>query len=79
MAGEQRLIAASVNAGREITPGLSTPLFQRPVTQWSVPGTAYVYDVAPDGQRFLVASRVEARETIPLTVTTNWATLLTKN
>jgi Tol biopolymer transport system component len=75
---EQRLIAVSVNAGREFTPGQATPLFQLPVTQWAVPGTAYGYDVSPDGRRFLVAAQVEARETIPLTVTTNWTSLLTK-
>jgi hypothetical protein len=37
-----------------------------------------VYDAAPDGQRFLVSIPTNAARTIPLTVTTNWMSLLKK-
>ncbi|MEO6222471.1 MAG: hypothetical protein ABIP90_04415 [Vicinamibacterales bacterium] len=42
-------------------------------------GAAYVYDVAPNGQRFLVAMpSTDLSQDSPLTVTTNWPALLKK-
>jgi hypothetical protein len=73
---EQRLIAVSVTTDRGFVPGRSTPLFLLPFQ--SLAGT-YSYDVARDGQRFLLASpggNVTADSRIPLTVTTNWKSLL---
>jgi len=35
-------------------------------------GPGYVYDVTPDGQRFLVNSAVEQKESAPITLVINW-------
>jgi hypothetical protein len=39
-------------------------------------GTIANYDVAADGQRFLVATPTGTREEPPITVITNWQSLL---
>ena len=41
-----------------------------------VPG--YLYDVTPDGQRFIVAQDFEHTSTVPLTLVTNWPAELNK-
>ena len=75
---EQRLIAVAVETAGGFVPGRSTPLFSVP---FQILGGAYTYDVARDGQKFLVSyppgnSTVDSR--VPLTVTTNWTSLLKK-
>jgi hypothetical protein len=37
-----------------------------------IPNTVNLYDVAPDGQRFLVNLPMEWSNTSPITVMTNW-------
>ena len=81
---EQRLVvvAVGVTPTGEFQPGRSTPLFVLPTPQLTTPGAAYMYDAAPDGQRFLVSmfsGGVSGAVTlVPLTVTTNWTSLLKK-
>jgi Tol biopolymer transport system component len=75
---EQRLTAVSVSSDREFVAGSSTPLF---LVNFQSNNGAYGYDVARDGQTFLVAlaaGGVAADSRIPLTVTTNWTSLLKK-
>ena len=42
--------------------------------RWQFPGfgSAYVYDVTRDGQRFLFTARADSEGTLPLTLVTNW-------
>ena len=79
----QRLIAVPVAAGRDFSPGTPAPLFSTAAGQSNWAGGAYYYDVAPDGQRFLFslpAGRDATSPSVarPLTVITNWTSLLTK-
>jgi Tol biopolymer transport system component len=77
---DERLVAVPVAGGRDFVPGKPVPLFTLPVgPEINVFGAAYVYDVAPGGQRFLVSVlSTGATQRIPLTVTTNWTSLLKK-
>jgi Tol biopolymer transport system component len=76
---EQRLVAVPITVNRELVPGRPTPLFSLPMGSRRNPsGSAYVYDAAPDGQRFLISMPMNASRIIPLTVTTNWTSLIEK-
>jgi serine/threonine protein kinase len=75
---EQRLIAVSINSDRDFRPGNSTPLF---LVTLQPPGSSYGYDAAVDGQTFLIplaAGKGLGDSRMPLTVTTNWMSLLKK-
>jgi Tol biopolymer transport system component len=65
---DQRLMSVSVAAGESFEPGTPQPLFRVQVE----PGfRRNVYDVSPDGRRFLFL--VTAGETTtPMTVMVNW-------
>jgi eukaryotic-like serine/threonine-protein kinase len=78
--GDQRLVAVAMSVDRDLVPGTATVLFSLPVPRGPrIPGGAsYVYDAAPDGQRFLVSIPTNSARTVPLTVTTNWMSLLKK-
>ena len=76
---EDRLVAVPVTTSRDFSPGRETTLFSLPRGAPRVPiGAAYPYDVAPNGQRFLVSVPTSRSSVIPLMVTTNWTTLLKK-
>jgi hypothetical protein len=78
--GDQRLMAVSVTPGREgLVPGKPSLLFTLPRrSPAQLLGSAYGYDAAADGQRFLVSVPLNAVQKIPLTVTMNWTALLKK-
>ena len=68
-----RLMAAAVTAqGSTIEVGSVNPLFS-----FAPYGVRHFYDVAPDGQRFLVNTVAEA-SSAPITVVLNWAEGLKK-
>lgn len=72
---EFMLMAAEIDwRGAQIKVGRVTPLFQLPI----VPGSGAAYDVAPDGQRFLVNFVGESGVSGPLFLVTNWTAALTK-
>ena len=67
-------MAAAVNGqGSAFEVGAVRPLFD---TRPSGPG--FVYDVAPDGQRFLVNTLTEEVASAPITLVVNWPALLKK-
>jgi Tol biopolymer transport system component len=74
VAGGSRLMAATINAqGASVKVGAAEPLFTiRPRA-----GLGAVYDVAPDGQRFLVNALVDVPEA-PVTLVVNWMAGLKK-
>ena len=87
--GEGRLVSVPVTAGPTFAPGRATPLFSLADgvgrgQGWGAgiargQGGTYGYDAAPDGQRFLLSlapNGVDAGPVVPLTVITNWTSLL---
>jgi Tol biopolymer transport system component len=76
---EQRLMAVPITASRELA-GRPAPLFVLPTSApRNIGGAAYLYDVTEDGLRFLVAvPTTTTSQVTPLTVTTNWMSLLKK-
>jgi Tol biopolymer transport system component len=63
------LMGMSVTAGTEFRAGLTTPLFKMPI----VTTDTYVWDVASDGTRFLVAVPLRQNAQSPFTVVANWS------
>ena len=71
---DNRLVSAAVNgAGSAFEVGAVQPLF---ATRAGGPGS--VYDVSPDGQRFLVNTLMEETAAEPITLVVNWPALLKK-
>jgi serine/threonine protein kinase len=72
LAPDGKLMAVEVKPGATFEAGAATPLFptRRRVTVSST--DMFSYDVAPDGQRFLVSKDVGEVTSSPLTVVLNW-------
>ena len=54
-------------------------LSSRPLFQIGLPNNVAFYDVTRDGKRFLVNTRTHKEESEPLTIDTNWLSLLEKH
>jgi hypothetical protein len=67
-------MSADIKAGTTFESSIPRELFQSRVKI----GYAYGYAVAPDGQRFLINTAVEAGEVTPMTVVLNWAAKLSE-
>jgi Tol biopolymer transport system component len=68
----ERLMAAEVSArGDSFEVGRTVPLFE---VRAQRPGN--VFDVTPDGQRFLVNTAIEVQNPVPLTLMVNWPAAL---
>jgi len=63
---ERKLMVASVKAGSRFATLTPRPLFATRL------GSARLFDVSPDGQRFLLINPVEESATPPMTVVVNW-------
>jgi hypothetical protein len=73
---DRRLMSVPMQPGAHIVAGEPRPLFELPSYGFEIfYGVRNVYDVAPDGSRFLVLTRDE-REASSLTVVTNFASAL---
>ena len=75
LAPDNKLMAAAINGqGSAFEVGAVRPLFD------TRPGGSlrWVYDVSPDGQRFLVNTLVEEDASQPITLVVNWPALLKK-
>jgi hypothetical protein len=58
--------------------GSPVPLFQLH-RRISIPSfDLFSYDVSPDGQRFLVATKIDETNAIPVSVVLNWTSALEK-
>src|SRR5262249_7541181 len=68
LAPDDKLMAAEVNGqGAILEVGAVRALFG---IRRGGPG--YVYDVTPDGQRFVINTAVEQKESAPITLVVNW-------
>ena len=76
---DNKLMAAAVNGrGSAFEVGAVRPLFETRVAgPPSVrPGQGRMYDISPDGQRFLVNTVAEEAASAPITLVVNWPALL---
>jgi len=72
---DERLVAVSVRPGDDFVIGEPQVLFE---TRLDIGGTVEYtrhYDVAPDGQRFLLNTHVEDAASKPISILTNWPSL----
>lgn len=65
------LLAAQVRTGDDLQVGIPEELFTAPFR----PGVMRLYDVANDGQRFLINTIPRTNSTEPLTLIQNWTAL----
>ncbi len=72
LSAEGKLMAVAVTAGASFEAGLPTVLFQTHRRQPVSAQDFFSYDVSGDGQRFLIATRVDEANSAPLTVLLNW-------
>jgi Tol biopolymer transport system component len=73
LAPDGKLMAVGVREGSTFEADVAKPLFQTRVRQPISSVDLFSYDVAPDGQRFLVNTDVGEVTATPLTVVLNWA------
>jgi eukaryotic-like serine/threonine-protein kinase len=71
---DERLMAVDLGTHGEIEPGTPHPLFPLHDVAVLAPFPS-VFDVRPDGQRFLIRAPIEVLQTHPLTVLVNWSPL----
>ena len=72
-----RLMAVSIATEARFELERSIPVFDTSLNLPMYPfGSAYPYDAAPDGQRFLVSVPLAGATSVPLSVTLNWTSAL---
>ncbi len=74
VAADDKLMAVSVEMGTSFTAGTPVALFE--LGSFGRIIGRYVYDVSPDGQKFLVLRPLEDASMRPLTLVQNWTELL---
>jgi len=70
--GEGKMMAQPVTTGSGFEAGPVTVLFQTHARQQISVMDAFSYDVAGDGQRFLINTKVDESQAAPLSVILNW-------
>jgi Tol biopolymer transport system component len=73
---DDKLMSVEVSAGLTFKAGVPKPLFAAPVGGSGFNG--WHWDVAPDGQRFLIETTVEDANSTAMTVVLDWTSLLKK-
>jgi hypothetical protein len=74
----QKLMSAKIRPGTEFDFDPPAEVFQLPPMSGELLQSAFRYEVAPDGQRFLVLRDDPGAVEPPLTIVTNWRRLLKK-
>ena len=73
MSADAKMMAVTVKTGDSFEAGSPVALFQthrrQPISALDV----FSYDVSGDGQRFLIATKVDEANAAPLSVLLNWA------
>ena len=67
IATDRKLMAAAVMPGRRFQTGAPKPLFDTRL------GPARLFDVSPDGRRFLLIHPVDEAVAPPITLVVNWS------
>jgi Tol biopolymer transport system component len=73
LALDGKMMAVEIRANGKIEPGIPRALFD---TGLNTDPSNDQYDVAPDGQRFILFKSLVESEQTPITVVTNWTSLL---
>jgi hypothetical protein len=72
------MMAVPVTTGASFESGSPVPLFQTHRRQPISSQDLLSYDVSADGQRFLIATKVDEGNTAPLSVLLNWTSGMDK-
>jgi serine/threonine protein kinase/Tol biopolymer transport system component len=75
---EGKMMSVAVRSSSSFEAGVPTSLFQTHIRQGISAAELFSYDVAADGQRFLVNTKVDEPNPAPLFVILNWASELQK-
>ena len=73
-----KMMAAAVNAGATFKSGTPVALFQTHRRQPYSSQDHFSYDVSPDGQKFLVITKMDEANPAPLSVLLNWSSEMDK-
>lgn len=72
LSSDNKMMATPVTTGTKFNPGKPVALFQaNPREQVSL-NDVFVYDVRPDGQAFLINTKVTQAEIAPMSVVLHW-------
>jgi Tol biopolymer transport system component len=75
---DHTLMEVEVVRDAPFTVGIPKPLFQAPLASQPADPDGLIWDVSPDGQRFLLNRGSDQAPPVPLTVVTNWQATLQK-
>jgi eukaryotic-like serine/threonine-protein kinase len=75
---DRTIMAAELISGPALKVGVPKALFQAPIGGAGVTTNVHRWDVAPDGQRFLLAVATKSVTTAPITIVVNWQVGLRK-
>ena len=78
LGSDGRMTAVPVAAGEHFDSGAPLPLFPASARERVAGSELVTYDVARDGQRFLINTQMEKEETQPMMVILNWSSELEK-
>jgi eukaryotic-like serine/threonine-protein kinase len=72
LASDGKMTAVPLTAGEHFDSGPPIPLFQASAHEQVAGSELVTYDVAKDGQRFLIDTQMEKEGALPMTVILNW-------
>jgi eukaryotic-like serine/threonine-protein kinase len=78
VASDGKMMAVAVNAGTNFKSGTPVALFQTHRRQPSSSQDHFSYDVTPDGQKFLVITKMDDANPAPLSILLNWSSKMDK-
>jgi hypothetical protein len=78
LSSDGKVMAVPLTAGTNFDPGAPVALFQANAREPAATTEQVFYDVARDGQRFLINTEAKQTEAEPMTIVLNWATKLNK-
>ena len=80
-APDETVMAVDIAPGKTFKPGIPKPLFKAPPdvgASFSIAAAFPVWDVAADGERFLIPARASEGSASPFDIIMNWTSLLKK-
>jgi eukaryotic-like serine/threonine-protein kinase len=78
LSADGKMMAVAVKTGASFEAGSPVALFQTHRRQPISAQDVFSYDVSGDGQRFLIATKVDEANAAPLSVLLNWASEMEK-